>query len=70
MTTIFNLYGQHGLILNAVVLFGLLALGVAVSTLCATHSRVVSAIKAAWVLAGLALIFIMTLSPFKQGVVE
>jgi glycopeptide antibiotics resistance protein len=31
---------------------------------------VISAIKAAWVLAGLALIFIMTLSPFKQGVVE
>jgi glycopeptide antibiotics resistance protein len=70
MTTIFNLYGQHGLILNALVLVGLLALGVGVTTLGAGHAQVVSAIKSAWVLAGLALIFIMTLSPFKHGVVE
>ena len=70
MTTIFYLYGRHGLILNALVLVGLVALGVGVATQGAGHTRAVSAIKAAWITAGLALVFIMTLSPSQKGEVE
>ena len=69
MTTIFNLYGQHGMLINALVLVGLIGLGVAVAALSSAHTKVVAAIRTLWVFAGLALIFIMTLSPFKQGVV-
>jgi glycopeptide antibiotics resistance protein len=69
MTTIFNLYGQHGMLINALVLVGLIGLGVAVAALGSAHTKVVTAIRTLWVFAGLALVFIMTLSPFQQGVV-
>jgi len=67
MTTIMNLYGQHGLLINTLVLIGLVVVGVTISVLDQTHRRITSALRRTWALIGLALILLMTLSPFKKG---